>query len=50
MNARTSCLFPLNSGTNFKASPTLIKNPFIPEAALLTALWELELGESMVRN
>ena len=29
MKARNSRLFPLNGGTNFKASPTLIKSPFI---------------------
>ena len=42
-NARTSCLFYLNGGTNFKASPTLIKSLFILELSLLTALRELEL-------
>jgi len=49
MNARISCLSPLNGVTNFKASPTLIKSPFILEGSPLTALRELELGESMGR-
>ena len=49
MNARTSCLSPLNGGINFKASPTLIKSPFILEGSPLTALQELELGESTDR-
>ena len=43
-------LFPLNGGTNFKASPTLIKSPLILEVSLLTTLRELELGESIGRN
>jgi hypothetical protein len=50
MNARISCLSPLNGGTNFKASPTLIKTPLILEVSMLTALREFELGESMGRN
>ena len=48
--ARTSCLFPLNGGTKFNASPILITCPFTLEVSLLTALRELELGESMGRN
>jgi len=36
-------------GINFKASPTLIKSPFILKGSPLTALQELELGESMDR-
>ena len=43
-------LFPLNGGTNFKDSPTLIKSPLILEVSLLTALLELELGVSIGRN
>jgi hypothetical protein len=49
MKARTSCVFPLNGGTNFKVSPTPIKSPFILEVSLLTTLRELELGESIGR-
>jgi len=49
MNARISYSSPLNGDINFKASPTLIKSPFIPEGSPLAALRELELGESMDR-
>jgi len=44
INARISCLSPLNGGFNFKASPTLIKSPLILEGSPHTALRELELG------
>jgi len=47
MNARTSCLFPLNWGINFKASLTLIKSPFLLEGSPLAAFREIQLGESM---
>jgi hypothetical protein len=50
INVRNRYLFPLNGFTNFKASPTLKKSPFILETSLLTALRELELGEYMGRN
>ena len=46
-NVWNSCWSHLNEGTNFKASPTLIKSPFILEGTPLAAIWELEIGESM---
>jgi hypothetical protein len=42
-------LISFKRGINFKASPKLIKSPFIVEGSLLAALRELELGESMDR-
>ena len=42
VNASNCCLFPLNGGTNFKASSTLINSPFILAILLPTAFWVLE--------
>ena len=47
MNARTSCLSPLNGGINYKAALTLIKSPLNWETLLFVVLRELEMAESM---
>jgi len=49
MKARTSCLFQLNSGTNFKPSPTLMKSQFILQVLLLTELREFKLRKFIGR-
>ena len=50
INASNYCLFPLNGGTSFKASPTLINSSFILATLLPTTFRKLELGGSIGKS